>query len=788
LGELELALLYELTEEDVQSILGDKIFARAMDYYTAGRVQMQRVLRSTLTASVQGAHLYNVHIEFTNGSVVPECTCPDAAEGVCKHAGAVLLQWVNEPQSFSALEPKDAHERRELGRTWLSHSTDDDSVLSPPRGTVVDMAGGENDPIAAGTLAGTEIPTVANATDGPAETSLANLLKDLSLADLRAIARQRGWRITGNSIKQCAEALAPLMSDPTQVARAVNGIPEGLRETVRAAFVAEDGGGLTPTILAQTLTALRPRGAAEIKPVEAGALLTDLSRWGLVVQWHDTVDGRVRYLFPWEVQRHVPPLPGWCPPAAEAGTAEPHRRERTDALDKLYRVWEQISRQGADLRPLQEPPQQGRLRSLVEDWTFDPEEIGRPLANGRRQGSLDTPALTVPAVPFMLTDEAMATLLPLTDGDQEQLEFVCRLLHHLDLVAIQDSRLTAQPVAMSRFLRQPTSLQARLLAWAYLSLLQWSELDMLLRRDSRLRLWRRVHSALSQAQFRSLLIRLRHLLLRFLATAGESQVCGIADVETPLQILWPEFPAALLTENHTWLSRWWGLSWRRDGQYPVEAADWHASQGAMLRVLLEGPLYWLGIVELYYKHGALAAFRACSLGDWIWDRPSTLTEAAAREEAVVIDGATGVISVHPRAIDPQAHVLLGRIANLTEVTPRRFVYRLDRQAAYAGFEGGASLADLLQEWQRTMPVPVPAEVSETLGNWWKQYGQVRLYDGYALLELSDDLTLQELLVSTSLGKQVVGRLSSRLVLVPEDAVATLLEEFASKGYTPKEVA
>ncbi len=142
--------------------------------------------------------------------------------------------------------------------------------------------------------------------------------------------------------------------------------------------------------------------------------------------------------------------------------------------------------------------------------------------------------------------------------------------------------------------------------------------------------------------------------------------------------------------------------------------------------------------------------------------------------------------MHPNAVPPQAHTLLGRIARLEESAPSHFVYRLDMRTAHVTFGRGESLPDLFAAWEEIIRRPVPDVVRRTLSDWWARYGQVRLYQGFALLEVGDDLALRELEASTSLSRHIVARLSPRLVMVSDDAVEGLLGEFAAKGYTPRE--
>ncbi|MGB9879121.1 MAG: hypothetical protein ACPLRM_00035, partial [Anaerolineae bacterium] len=348
------------------------------------------------------------------------------------------------------------------------------------------------------------------------------------------------------------------------------------------------------------------------------------------------------------------------------------------------------------------------------------------------------------------------------------LEFLCRLLRELELVSTDKGYLLPRSEWMAQFLSYPKANQYVMVVLAYLSMQDWSELDMLLRTDQCLMLWRKPIFMFTYEQFRFQLLRLRHALLQFLATAGEEGWCTLTDIEASLRLLWPHLPSIL--ESYAYAPFWapilWGLAWRKDGRAldGESPQDWPAAQGGFLRALLTGPLFWLGFAELGLENGKLVAVRFSGLADRMWDRAIPTLEEAPPGEPVAIDETNHNIIVHPGIVSPQAHALLGRIARLEEATPDHFVYHLDLRTTYATFERGESLDDLLAGWEKAMPVPMPPSLRETLTQWWTQYGQVRLYEGFALLEVNDDITLAELEVSTPLGQHIVARVSPRLVL------------------------
>lgn len=783
-----LDILRGLTEERVRDMFFGKIYERAKSYYRDRRVRHPRRMGTMLEADVQGTELYTVKIKVQDGTIFASCTCPFAEMEACKHIGAVLLQWIREPESFAvaegeeepfALEPSRVYpERSEGARTAATVQVAE--TVSPQKPSPLSRPPWwyeQPDTLPSSSMDSDE-----------ADSNMPALLEHLQLAELREIARQRGWRVKGNNKADYVAALVPLLGNPTEIARAVTSLPDELREALLAAFVAEDGGGISPANLAHIMTALRGGAKPQLKPVEAAGLLLDLARWGLVIPWRDSPSGLLRYLFPWEVQRHVPPLPGWCRQSPQAPSAQVLSTDGNSFVQLLYKVWERISLEPPALRPPLEPLPEGRFLNVLQDWTYDPQEVGDWLARGRGRMDPALRTLSVPPPAFLLDDASLSALAPLTDSHLEQLEFVCRLLCELDLVSTEGGYLLARPEVMSRFMCSSTVEQYTVLTQAYISLPDWSELDTLLRTDTRLMLWRTVHSLFSHDQFRSHLVRLRHMLLRFLATAGEEGWCSLADVQVALRALWPQFSTAPDVENQHWLSRAWGLAWRSDQRelHSDDTLDWRAAQGGFLRIMLEGPLYWLGLAELCRQDGELIAFRLRGLADLMWDRPMAMVQMEPTREAVMVDKTNLTITVHPGAVPPQTHTLLGHIARLEESTPGRFVYRLDMRTAHAAFERGELLSDLLAAWEAIMPLPIPETPYKTLSDWWARYGQVRLYEGLALLELGDDVASRELEASTSLSQHIVAKLSPRLVLVPDGAVKALLREFAAKGYMPKE--
>ena len=610
-------------------------------------------------------------------------------------------------------------------------------------------------------------------------SGLLPLLQRLPSAELVDIARQRGWTLKhADSARRTAE-LAERMEDPTEVAKTATALPEQLKAALRAALVAEDGSGITATGLANAMTAT---GAA-VKPVEAAGLLRDLARYGLTVPWRDPPGNGHHYLLPWDIQKSLPPLAGWCKLSPECARLEVRLGAGSRFLDLMYRVWRHILEHPARLRPPSEPGAMSRPLGAARTGRYGlRSDRGRPGA-GSGAGAV---ALATPA--FLLDDSSMSDLSPLADGDSEQIEFACRMLAELEMTSDDTEFLRARPAIMERFLLGSSSQRCAILVHAYVSMVDWNELDALLRADPRLVVRSHARHPSVQHELRSQLVRLRQILLRVLATAGDEGWCALRDIDAALHPLWSDLAQLPQSGSQPRAAQVWHLAWRHDLRplSPDRTEDWEAAQTALLRIVLEGPLHWLGIADLSYRGRQLAGLHLHGLADLIWDRAVFPETEQLPGEVLEVDSAHLTLSVRPSAISAQGHAVLGRMACLERTAPLVFVYRLDQRMAYAAFERGETLNDLLTAWGRALPVPIPVTIEQALTAWWTAYGQVRLYEGLALLEVGDDLTLRELEVSTSLSRRVLARLSPRQVLVSEKAVPILLQEFAAKGLTPKE--
>jgi len=618
---------------------------------------------------------------------------------------------------------------------------------------------------------------------GESRSSLRELLRQLPFEILREIARQRGWSIGATDKASYASSLAPLLGDPTSVARTVITLPDDLREALRAAFVIEDGHGIAPDDLAGVITALRGDDEPYIKPVEAARLLVDLANRGLLLPW-DTLPGATTYLFPWEIQVRVPRLPGWCPGLEEDQAKHALPPEQEDFAELLSRLWKHLAVQRPKLRPRTQPEVDEQAATLIQDWPLDPGEIQRW---ERRQRSKRRPtprSLTLRPPQMLLDDEDMDRLTQLTGVESEKLEFALRLMLELNLAEVDDTRLVPRPDGMESFARGTPAEQRRTAAQAYMSMPSWSELDMLVRAKERWILTYNPYFHASYTQFRFGLARARQSVLRLLAVAGERRCCYLSRLEAALIRVWPHLFQPRKYDGAHPVANVLQLSLRQRPE--AEGTEPCSAQAAFLRAMLFGPLQWLGYAQRCSQRQEPTAIRFNGLGNVLWEYPDPSRTVAAAEP-LQFDSALDRITVQPYSVDPDVPSFLGQVAVLESADPDQFVYRLDMRAVHATFDRGKLLSELELEWQRIMPAPMPSGFHRALHEWWARYGSMRLYESFALVEVDDEVTLRELEATTSLREHIVARVSPRLVLIPSEQVDDLIREARKRGHMPRQV-
>ena len=140
-----------IKQTDVQKWTDDVYFQRGQAYYGQGAIYDQRKQGMTLKSKCAGsqAPFYRQEVLFnSHGIESAQCSCPVGEGGHCKHTVALLLTWVNDPDSFQetesidiVLEKRSKAELIAVIKEMLEQEPDLESLLELP------LAEGDHQPL-----------------------------------------------------------------------------------------------------------------------------------------------------------------------------------------------------------------------------------------------------------------------------------------------------------------------------------------------------------------------------------------------------------------------------------------------------------------------------------------------------------------------------------------------------------------------------------------------------------------------------------------------------------------
>jgi uncharacterized Zn finger protein len=131
-----------ITESDISARVGSSSFQRGQDYFRKGAIYNQRRQGMIIKSKCQGmqADFYIQEVVFgKNGLRSAACSCAVGEGGTCKHIAALLLTWLDAPDSFQEIESVNVilerHTKPELItliKRMLTQSPELESLLELP--------------------------------------------------------------------------------------------------------------------------------------------------------------------------------------------------------------------------------------------------------------------------------------------------------------------------------------------------------------------------------------------------------------------------------------------------------------------------------------------------------------------------------------------------------------------------------------------------------------------------------------------------------------------------------
>ena len=121
--------IYEINKESTRELFDDVIYYRGEEYKQEGCVRsIEAINATTLTGIVQGNQKYMVSITIDEeGDILCNCSCP--CDFNCKHAAAILLDWISSKECKEKTLHKSNKEPIETLDQVLTKKSKDDLIL-----------------------------------------------------------------------------------------------------------------------------------------------------------------------------------------------------------------------------------------------------------------------------------------------------------------------------------------------------------------------------------------------------------------------------------------------------------------------------------------------------------------------------------------------------------------------------------------------------------------------------------------------------------------------------------
>jgi hypothetical protein len=695
-----------------------------------------------------------------------------------------LWAWVSEPHTFAP--DKDADDTDDSGPDW-----DDNSVL----GRLAKMIGLGNaglnrppQPVDRFSGAPPPLPAPSPAAPPSPQEFLSGLLNGYRLEELRAIAKRHNWKLSGTAKDGIVKQLDGYLKE---WAAAGNVTADLLPDEAWLA-------GYIGTVLGPDAAPTREfmdaawRKTGKRDPRQFETIITGLVTAGLMFPCSE--DGQLHYhILPYLTETTVPVL------ALELESLDSRTVERLTiharppALGEFERLLQAIKAMRLSLAPAPSPHPQEAQFAWLRGWKYDADQLQALIKNN--QAMYPRPDVGIPVrLPLnILNDESARLAQSWTGASAEKTAWLLDVGMIATLFTPPATRQTNDAFHVNEqewlkwdALAGTPALQVKRLwhAWSKGGSDTFFELAWAARRHGNLAVMRAIAMGMKPFTTHDLMSELttaRLFLARVLAGAG-GQWIAWNDLARLIFELKPNLLNNRFTRQSWWLAMTGGNHKRYD---PRNRNDWDKSVRHVLLAMLEGPLHWLGVVELGYERNTLAALRVTPLGRWLLtgrgEPPAVVIAEQAAEPPAWLD--TETWRIPPGTVSAE---LMATCRFLGEPTGQPFTYRLTALGIERALLSGRTPQSIATQFE-SAAIPIPAAALARIEQAATRIGRVRLYEGLALIECADDFALKELLVGAKLKAYIVCQLAPRLAVVRSENVDELVKELINKGYTPRVV-
>ncbi len=728
---------------------------------------------------------YSTEIEIQSSSTwLSACSCSPNSTIICRHAAALLYQWLAHPTSFVVASSSiAANMPASAKRQALEQSSGERKKLLHSVGKTVNAG-----------QAG-HVTHVIKLRGPTPSASLLDILSQNGLSELRGMAREYDIVTTGLSKQQLSEAIAGALQRPEAVRRIAAALEKPQRQLLATLTLA--GGSMSdedlrslferfsfgqPDKLQSILLSLQGKGlllrtslnSSPQQRIGLSGLLYDMG-------WHvpAEVQGALRVsvpVTPFDVQRAVDEEEG------KAGPVKIQHIAANSLLADLLLVGRALD--GYRLGPDDEKDERsGSLRSP------------NALASLRAASGLAHDGTTSIAAPGGLPSTALLERLQTTVPRTVQfLRFAVRLLRLADILHRDDKGtpdLRLLPNAAKLLLGPMSAEVARDLFELWLTHPGYEELFDL--KEEGLYLRCRT-TPLSQPILRPGELEAEN------AEARQILVALVAQAPLNQWISFPAFARFIYRLNPMFLQKrqrlfpsphWWLEQEEGRPLQPTQMSDWMRAEGHYLALLLRGPLHWWGMSDLALSSdGRLLAFRLTPIAGLLLNgiEPGEQeTDDERQPEAPAIEVLeTGKMLVECCSAAWPLIEVVEEFAEVAGVSGESLCYKLAPKSLANALGRGQQPGDLLgllreiaEEHDSRL-----AQLLTQLERWTASYGRVRFYSGVSLLEVADNVVMRELAATTSVEEQVVQSITPTLMVLKKQDIERIVEDLKRRGQGP----
>ena len=222
----------------------------------------------------------------------------------------------------------------------------------------------------------------------------------------------------------------------------------------------------------------------------------------------------------------------------------------------------------------------------------------------------------------------------------------------------------------------------------------------------------------------------------------------------------------------------WFIRDTRSGEYLRGFDHWDAVDGRLVRFILTGPLYWLGVIDLACSETSkqVTAFR-CSRWSGALLKGDPPKGMPVEEEPLVVrsDARLGVRRLVPRRVRYQ----LARFCEWGKETPEEYQYQISSASLTKAKKQGLTVSQLLALLNRHAKA-VPPSLVKALERWDKTGSEARL-EKFVILRVTSAEVLQAL--RNSRASRFLGEpLGPTTIAIKPGATPKVLGALAELGY------